>query len=55
MPSTRQPATILRGDILSKSAAGSAALERFPSQWAPIVEEALAIRRSERSGNLANV
>lgn len=51
---TRLHATILRGDILSKSAAGEYALETFPPQWAPIVREALAIRHGDRAGHFAN-
>lgn len=51
---TRLHATILHGDILAKSAAGSYALENFPPRWAPIVREALAIRRGAPAGRLAN-
>jgi hypothetical protein len=41
---TRLHATIKTGDILSKSAAGTYALEVFPPQWSPIIQEALGGR-----------
>jgi hypothetical protein len=43
---TRLHATIDTGDILSKSQAGTYALQVFPSRWSPIVQEALAAGRS---------
>jgi hypothetical protein len=41
---TRLHATLATGTILSKLGAGRYAMERFPVQWHPIVEEALRIR-----------
>jgi hypothetical protein len=40
----RLHATILNGDILSKSAAGSYALKTFPSRWGPVIRDALKHR-----------
>jgi hypothetical protein len=41
---TRLHATIRTGDILSKSAAGTYALQVFPARWSPIIYEALGSR-----------
>jgi hypothetical protein len=41
---TRLHATIKTGDILSKSAAGTYALETFPAPWSPIIQDALGGR-----------
>jgi Domain of unknown function (DUF4111)/Nucleotidyltransferase domain len=41
---TRLHATIKTGEIVSKTAAGTYALEAFPARWSPIIEEALGGR-----------
>jgi hypothetical protein len=46
---TRLHASIRTGDILSKSAAGTYALEVFPRHWSPIIQEALAGRLGGRT------
>jgi hypothetical protein len=48
-------ATIKTGDILSKSAAGTYALEVFPSHWSPIIQDALGGRLGHSATSYRNV
>lgn len=41
--------TLATGGIVSKEAAGCYALETFPAQWHPVLNEGLRIRRSDRA------
>jgi len=52
---TRLHATIKTGDILSKSAAGTYALEVFPSRWSPIIQDALGGRLGQNGASYRNV
>jgi hypothetical protein len=52
---TRLHATIRTGDILSKSAAGTYALEVFPPLWSPTIREALGAREGQRTTGHRNV
>ena len=51
----RPHATIKRGDMISKTAAGTYALEVFPSRWSPIVREALAGRGGNNRSGYHNI
>jgi hypothetical protein len=50
----RLHATIRNGDILSKSAAGSYALETFPSRWELIIQDALNHRNGLEAAGYTN-
>ena len=52
---TRLHATIETGDILSKSAAGTYALETFPSRWSPIIQDALGAQLGHSETAYRNV
>jgi hypothetical protein len=45
---TRLHATIMTGEVISKSAAGPYAMENFPSCWAPLIQNVLAGRLGDR-------
>ena len=51
---TRLHATIKTGDILSKSAAGTYALEVFPPHWSPIIQDALGGRLGHNATSYRN-
>jgi hypothetical protein len=52
---TRLHATIKTGEIISKTAAGTYALEAFPAQWSAIVEDALGGRLGSPAVSRRNV
>jgi hypothetical protein len=52
---TRLHATIRTGDILSKSAVGTYALETFPARWSRIIQDALRGRRGHSAASYHNV
>jgi hypothetical protein len=52
---TRPHATITTGEMISKTAAGTYALDVFPSRWGPIVREAIAGRCGNDRSSYRNV
>ncbi len=52
---TRLHATIRTGDILSKSTAGTYALEVFPHHWSPVIQDALAGRLGHSPASYHNI
>jgi hypothetical protein len=52
---TRLHATIRTGDILSKSGAGTYALEVFPARWSPVIQDALGGRLGQSATPYRNV
>jgi hypothetical protein len=52
---TRLHATIKTGDILSKSVAGTYALEVFSPHWSPVIQDALGGRLGRRAASYRNV
>jgi hypothetical protein len=51
----RPHATIKTGELISKTAAGTYALEVFPSRWSAIVREALAGRGGDARRSYRNI